>query len=286
MLNHNVKKYAEERLEAAERVCQEWSERVTQNAARLFDLRNITALRVIRVCEKYINTLANSPKEFDKSVAEFKFEYQQFNELSHQIKAEAEEKARIRHSQVGAGVAAGVAAGVGVAAFAPSMAMAIATTFGTASTGTAVAGLSGAAATNAALAWLGGGALVAGGGGMAGGQALLAMAGPVGWAIGGTAMAFGAFLSSRQNEEFARKATQAAIEIEEGVAELKAADTEVTQLDQLTREHAVGVCSQLEELNSTAPNDYLQFGQEQKQMLAALINNVRALSQFLTTKIS
>ncbi|MGW8444460.1 hypothetical protein ACWGXJ_26515 [Paenibacillus sp. S33] len=43
---------------------------------------------------------------------------------------------------------------MGVAAFGPTVALAIATTFGTASTGTAIATLSGAAATNAALAWL------------------------------------------------------------------------------------------------------------------------------------
>lgn len=64
--------------------------------------------------------------------------------------------------------------------------MAIATTLGTASTGTAISALSGAAATNAALAWLGGGALATGGGGVAAGEAFLALAGPVGWAIGGT----------------------------------------------------------------------------------------------------
>ena len=72
--------------------------------------------------------------------------------------------------------AAGAMAGAGIAAFGPTAAMAVATTFGTASTGTAIATLSGAAATNAALAWLGGGALAVGGGGMAAGEAFLAMA--------------------------------------------------------------------------------------------------------------
>lgn len=84
--------------------------------------------------------------------------------------------------------AAGVGAGVAVAAFGPTAAMGIATTFGIASTGTAISTLSGAAATNAALAWLGGGALAAGGGGIAVGNALLALAGPVGWAIAGAAL--------------------------------------------------------------------------------------------------
>lgn len=58
-----------------------------------------------------------------------------------------------RASHVGKGTAAaGVAVGAGVAAFAPTAALAIATTFGTASTGTAIATLSGAAATNTATA--------------------------------------------------------------------------------------------------------------------------------------
>lgn len=60
-----------------------------------------------------------------------------------------------RASHVGKGTAAaGVAVGAGVAAFAPTAALAIATTFGTASTGTAIATLSGAAATNAAGSWV------------------------------------------------------------------------------------------------------------------------------------
>ncbi len=50
---------------------------------------------------------------------------------------------------------------------------ALATTFGTASTGTAIAALHGAVATNAALAWLGGGTLAAGGGGVAAGSVAL-----------------------------------------------------------------------------------------------------------------
>ena len=71
---------------------------------------------------------------------------------------------------------------------APTAAMWVATTFGTASTGTAISALSGAAATNAALAWLGGGALSAGGGGIVAGNALLAMAGPIGWTIAGATL--------------------------------------------------------------------------------------------------
>lgn len=89
-----------------------------------------------------------------------------------------------KKTDIGGG-AAGASLGIGVAAFGPTAAMGIATTYGVASTGTLISSLSGAAATNAALAWLGGGALSAGGGGMVAGEALLGLAGPVGWAIAG-----------------------------------------------------------------------------------------------------
>ncbi len=89
-----------------------------------------------------------------------------------------------KKTDIGGG-AAGTSLGIGVAAFGPTAAMGIATTYGVASTGTLISSLSGAAATNAALAWLGGGALSAGGGGMVAGEALLGLAGPVGWTIAG-----------------------------------------------------------------------------------------------------
>jgi len=65
-------------------------------------------------------------------------------------------------------------------------AVGIATSIGTASTGTAIASLSGAAAENAILAWFGGGALTAGGGGIALGSAVLSgiVAGPVIFSVG------------------------------------------------------------------------------------------------------
>ena len=82
-----------------------------------------------------------------------------------------------------AALAGAAAAGSVVAVAGPTAAMAIATTFGTASTGAAISSLGGAAAANAALAWLGGGAVAAGGGGMAAGAGLLGLMGPVGWGI-------------------------------------------------------------------------------------------------------
>lgn len=99
-----------------------------------------------------------------------------------------------------AGTTAAVAGGL-TATLCPSAAMAIATTFGTASTGAAIGTLGGAAATNAALAWLGGGAIAAGGAGMAGGSALLAALGPIGWSVAGVSIVTSLALSRSRNSK-------------------------------------------------------------------------------------
>lgn len=101
---------------------------LTEAARRLAEVREHTAEKVIARCEQ----------------------------------EEARQEAEGVNLKAGTGAAAGVGAGVATLAFGPSAAMAFATTFGTASTGTAISSLSGAAATNAALAWLGGGVAVDG----------------------------------------------------------------------------------------------------------------------------
>lgn len=124
----------------------------------------------------------------------------------------SQEKAYFNHDNKGtnvsdatAGVIAGATIGTAVSTLGPTAAMAIATTFGTAATGTAISTLSGVAATNAALAWLGGGALAIGGGGMAAGSALLALAGPIGIVIGGGVAAGGIFKARSKNNQLAEE---------------------------------------------------------------------------------
>ncbi len=279
MLNGDLKRKALERLEAVNKKHQDIAAKVTQEASDLYETRKATAQQTIRTCEDYINTLANSPKEFNKSVSEFKVNYAKFTKVVEQFNIDAD-RANIKGASV---AGAGVLAGAGAAAFAPTAAMAIATTFGTASTGTAISALSGAAATNAALAWLGGGALAAGGGGMAAGNALLALAGPVGWAIGGIGLTGGALMLRGKNAEIAQKANQEAIKIKSQTAALKAASQEIDKLLSLTQQHASGVQKILNRLLNSSSN-YLYFSQEQKEELAALINSINALSQLLNKK--
>jgi hypothetical protein len=163
--------------------------------------------------------------------------------------------------------------------------MAVATTFGVASTGTAISALSGAAATNAALAWLGGGALAAGGSGIAGGSAFLALAGPVGWAIGGTVLVGSALFARSKNRKIAEEANAKRKTIEIHNAKLKAAEHEITRLIDTTKQHINGVNTLLYRLNQIAPQDYRHFSSEHKEWLGTLINHIQSLSALLNKKV-
>ena len=135
---------------------------------RLYEKRR-ESVALINEVEFLVNSIANRPKEFEKKISKIQMEQKKFRETETYVK-----EAMKTAVKSGISIAAGVAGGVAVASMAPTAAMWVATTFGTASTGTAISTLSGAVATKAALAWLGGGALSAGGAGVAGGQALLA----------------------------------------------------------------------------------------------------------------
>ena len=155
--------------------------------------------------ENLINSIANHPKNFDADFKEIHLYKKEFKDVCDYAIQELDAAKKSM-----AGVGAGIAGGMAVASLAPSAAMWVATTFGTASTGTAISTLSGAAATNAALAWLGGGAAAAGGGGMASGTAFLAMAGPVGWTIGGaTFLASIALFANKKMFSIAERYTSA-----------------------------------------------------------------------------
>lgn len=255
---------------------------VQRRAEELYTLRTTRCKEVIEACEAYLSALANAPKEFEKSIEELAIEYKNFDHAQQELQRAAEQ---INWSSAGVS-GGGVLAGAGVATFAPTAAMAIATTFGTASTGTAIASLSGAAATNAAVAWLGGGAIAAGGGGMAAGNALLALAGPVGWAIGGAALVGGAIIAGSSNGKVVRQAYVERLAVEQEHRTLTQVSEEVHSVVRLTRHHASGVDLQLERLRESAPEDYLAFGHDDRKHLSALINNVRSLSELIQRRIS
>lgn len=165
-------------------------ESISADSIKLFGLRK-DSIRILQRVKSYIDRLENCPESIKRGICKA-LSYTDNFRVTMQWEIEAEQISNISSGSVNGSTGTnigigGIAAGTAIATMGPTAAMAIATTFGTASTGVAISSLGGIAATNAALAWLGGGAIAAGGAGMAGGSALLALAGPIGWGLAGVA---------------------------------------------------------------------------------------------------
>ena len=223
--------------------------------------------------ERLVNSIANRPKSFDADFAEIESERKKFTDSCEYADRELQEA---RKAATGAG--AGLAAGASVAFMAPTAAMWIATTFGTASTGTAISTLSGAAATNAALAWLGGGALTAGGGGMAAGNALLALAGPVGWTIAGATLLSSILIFTSKKAKLNKQKNEEIQAIKDNTERVKEMDAKNAALLEETARIRTGLNEMLAKAFVLSGSDYLTLSAEQKQLLGALVNNTKAMA--------
>lgn len=227
-----------------------------------------------------VNSIANTPKSFAEDIEEISCEKKIFKD-AETFALEELEFARKSAKSVGAGVAAGMA----VASIAPSAAIWIATTFGTASTGAAISTLSGAAATNAALAWLGGGALAAGGGGMAAGNALLALAGPIGWGVAGATLLTSIALFAKKKHDLAKEKQEELLSIKKNTEALKETLASICSLKDKTEALRSKLSPSFISACRFYDADYSCLSDESKLTLGALVNNAKSLARLLTEKI-
>ena len=238
------------------------------------------AVDMIVHIEDLVNSIANRPKEFDTEIAEIQTHRKSFVSACEFAKAELD---AAKKSALGAG--AGVATGVAIVSVAPTVAMWVATTFGTASTGTAISALSGAAATNAALAWLGGGALVAGGGGMAAGHALLALAGPVGWGIAGVTLLSSIVLFSLNKLQLGQKKKEEIEAVKNNTVTTQKVAAQIQELlDEVTALRD-NLSHQYNSCLADYGKDFMSIPREQQIQLGTLVNNAKALAASLGKNI-
>lgn len=281
MLNSEYKKQALKDLENENEKYNRKFKLLVDNIEKLHKIK-LNSVDLLKNIELYINSIARRPKEIKKDLQETSVNYKKFENEIMKIELQQKKDAKVSGSVAGAGVAAGA----GIAAFGPTAAMAIATTFGTASTGTAIATLSGAAATNAALAWLAGGALAVGGGGIGAGEALLALAGPVGWAIGGVALVGGGLLANSKNKKIAILAEQKLIEVKNEICKISKIDINVDKIKKETLDMKNYLDCMLSQIKSWNIYDYSMFNDFQKDTLIKFINITNALSRKICEKIS
>ncbi len=239
---------------------------------------------LIKQIEKVINSIANTPKEFDVQMGKVGKELTKFRETETYAQEAYKESLK-----AGANILGGAATGMGVASIAPTALMSIATTFGTASTGTAISALSGAAAQKAAVAWIGrtfAGFAVKEGAGMAVGNAFLALAGPIGWGI--TAASAGFSLISLTNNN--KKLADEAVEEAKNISKAREALDETTEKVKAVRTKTETLYNDMEKdhdkIMSFMNKDYSSLESEQQLYLGALVNNTFSLSVLLNETVS
>lgn len=241
-------------------------------------LRSIDLLDLVT---DLVSSVANTPKSFAEDIEEVSHRKRSFKE-SESFAREELDSARKSAASAGAGVAVGMA----VASIAPSAAMWVATTFGTASTGAAISTLSGAAATNAAMAWLGGGALAAGGGGMAGGSAFLAMAGPIGWGVAGATLLTSIALFVKKRHEIAKEKHEELLSVKRNTEALRETSAAIGALRAKTdalREELSGFFMSSCRLHGA---DYLSISDDEKLALGSLVNNAKSLGSLIVERVA
>lgn len=235
---------------------------------------------LIELVELLVNSIANTPKSFETDFDEIDVHKAQFLEAKEFARRDLE---AARRSAAGAG--AGFTAGAAVAGMAPTAAMWVATTLGTASTGTAISTLSGAAATQAALAWLGGGALTAGGGGVAAGSALLALAGPIGWTVVGATLLASITLFAKKKFDNRAAKQEALTAVKQNTALVEGMDAQIDDLLQRTSSLRELLMESYGESLKFFAADFLTLSVPQQSQLAALVNNTKACGALLSKHI-
>lgn len=282
MFNSNLKKEA---LKIHGETLEKYNnsyERMKKLCEELYETRG-RCIELLVLIQRVINSICNTPKEFDTEFGKIGNEITKFNETEEYAK-----KAYDTSLKAGVNIVGGAAAGLGIASMAPTALMSIATTFGTASTGTAISTLSGAAAQKAALGWIGrtfAGFAVKGSAGMAAGQAFLALAGPVGWGITAASTGISLITLNNKNKELADDAIKDAMEIAKARNVLDGINEKIRALKSKTDVLFEDLDRQRTKIMEFMNLDYVTMKEEDKLFLGTLVNNTLSLSLLLNENV-
>ena len=257
-------------------------EEMRKSCEQLYEIRK-NSVELIQLVQRVVNSIANTPKEFDTELGKIGKELSKFSETEEYAK-----EAYNASLKAGVNIVGGAAAGLGVASMAPTALMSIATTFGTASTGTAISALSGAAAQKAAMAWIGrtfAGFAVKEGAGMAAGQAFLALAGPIGWGITAASTGISLISLTNKNKELANNAVKEAKEIAKAREALDETNEKVKALKARTNILFNDMNKQRNRITGFMNLDYLSIDDEDKLFMGTLVNNTLSLSVLLNETV-
>ena len=257
--------------------------KMTSSCEQLYSAR-VSAIACIEIITEVINSIASKPKEFETTMGKVISNLQTFRETK-----EYAQKAYSASVKSGVSAASGVAAGAGIATMAPTAMMSIATTFGTASTGTAISALSGAVAQKAAVAWIGrtfaSFAVAEGTAGMAAGNAFLALAGPIGWGIAAASTGLSAISLSRKNKKISQDAVEEAKTMAKAREQLDELTVKINALKDKTIVLTNDLNMQNTKMSALKGSCFPALSEADKLYLGSLVNNTFSLSVLITQKV-
>lgn len=257
-------------------------EEMRKSCEQLYKVRG-ESIELIKLIQRVINSIVNTPKEFDTELGKIGKELSEFNETEEYAK-----KAYNASVKAGRNIVWGAAVGWEVASMAPTGLMGIATTFGTASTGTAIRALSGAAAEKATMAWIGRnfvGFAVKEGAGLAAGQAFLALAGPIGWGVTAASTGISLISLTNKNKEIADNAVKEAKEIAKAREALDETTEKINVLKTETDLLLNDMSKQKYKITKFMNLNYQAIKDEDKIFLGTLVNNTSSLSVLLNKTV-
>lgn len=226
-----------------------------------------------------LNSFRNKPESLNVKLESVKFQYDRYQKLLDEIEGNSDELAKVY-----GGALSTALFGTGVAALGPTALVSFATTFGTASTGTAISALSGAAADSAILAWLGGGAVAAGGGGTAVGSTILGLAGPIGWTIAATSVIGGGLIANGKNKKAIAQANDATKKIHAQTKVVSGTIQEIGELERQTRRANSDLKMSYRKIDRL-DREYGSLTEEEQDRLQATVNNVSSFVELLDKKV-
>lgn len=282
MFNSGLKQEALKIHESVLKRYNQSNEQMGEQCEKLYAVRR-DSVALIEVIRRVVNSMANTPKEFNVKLGQIGEELQKFVEIEEYAK-----EAYTASVKTGASILGGAAAGLGVAAMAPTAMMGIATTFGSATTGTAISALSGAAAQKAAVAWVGRtfvGFAVKGSAGMAAGQAFLALAGPIGWGVTATTTSVSLMSLTRKNKEIADQAVEEAKTISQAREALEETNEKIKALTEKTRLLYEEMRKQRGKIVSFMDQRYPLLSEEDQYFWGATVNHTLSLAALLNETI-
>ena len=263
MLNNDYRQKVETDLRNIENKYSATFKETITSMKRLQDSRKM-AIQTIKQVERYIIALANKPRDYETKMGEIQMSYGKIQKDTGQV------------SSVGM---AGTLGGAAIALMGQETMMAVAMTFGTASTGTAIASLSGAAATNAALSWLAGGSLAPGGAGAIAGQTMLRFLGPIGLLISGVSLTASLMQINKSNKEIAENAEKSITAIKKEIERIKEINVQVLSWNKETIALSTAITSHLRRISSK--HDYNTFSDDDMNELISLFNSTEVLSKLI-----